>query len=312
MEKTKRALAATLLSVAVLLLASPYAAQMVAQTIYPPSGGGVSGLTCSATTCTFTLPVVVPDGSALAPSIRSATSADGFYFTPGSYIHATIAGLHRIRFSGFLDLVQNSGGVRIGAASDVIMVRDAAANLQLGNDADTAVAQTISAADSLGAGVTGGSLTLSGGAGGAGGATGNLVVGSPAVVGSNVTVLTDNTKAAFTKIAVANSAYGGGVFYYSLFCADASDRVTRSGLIPFSVQGGDSGTETCSIGTDAPTGDVTDNAKAFTTVTWTCADGGTNLVQFEVQADCTIGTPTDIHIDVLPFMPITKAVFPQT
>ena len=70
MERTKRALAATLLSVAVLLLASPGQAQ----TIYPPSGGSFVG-------GTLTSPLLLPDGTAAAPSLAfSSASGAGLYW----------------------------------------------------------------------------------------------------------------------------------------------------------------------------------------------------------------------------------------
>jgi hypothetical protein len=131
------------------------------------------------------------------------------------------------------------------------------------------------------------------------------------VQGSKSKALADNTKAAFEVVDIAAGSYGGGDVIYTLYCADASDRVSRSGRIPFAAQN-TGGTETCAVGTATSSGDVTNNAKSFSTVTWTCADGGTNKIQLEVQADCSIVTPTTLTIEYRVDMPKANAVTPQT
>lgn len=129
--------------------------------------------------------------------------------------------------------------------------------------------------------------------------------------GSKSTALADNTKKAFATVAVAAGSYVGGDIVYTLYCADASDRVSRSGRITFAAQN-TGGTETCAVGTPDTTGDVTNNAKAFTSATFTCADGGTNAIQIEVQADCTIATPTTLTIEHRFDQPVIATVTPAT
>ena len=114
--------------------------------------------------------------------------------------------------------------------------------------------------------------------------------------GSKSTALADDTKKAFATVPIAAGSYGGGDILYTLYCADANDRVSRSGRIPWAGQN-TGGTETCAVGTATSSGDVTNNAKAFTSATFTCADGGANAVQIEVQADCTIAAPTVLTIE---------------
>ena len=185
MERTKRALAATLLSVAVLLLASPYAAQMVAQTVRPPSGGGVSGLTCSATTCTFTLLGVFPDGSAAAPGIAFTTQTNTGLAYIANGIQFVTQGARRGYITASGGWVLERDFITFGATSDVLFNREAAATIQQGVDAATATAQVYKGPDSTGANVAGGNITLRAGAGTAGNATGGqLILGGGANAGT--------------------------------------------------------------------------------------------------------------------------------
>lgn len=131
------------------------------------------------------------------------------------------------------------------------------------------------------------------------------------IEGSKSFALTDNVKAAFETVAVAAGSYAGGDIIYTLYCADAADRVSRSGRVTFAAQN-TGGTETCAVGTPTTTGDVTNNAKAFTSAVFTCADGGANAIQLEVQADCTIAAPTTLTIEYRNDMPKTNTVTPGT
>jgi hypothetical protein len=138
----------------------------------------------------------------------------------------------------------------------------------------------------------------------------NIIV-SRGLQGSKSTALADNTKKAFVTVAIAAGSYVGGDIVFTLYCADAADRVSRSGRVTFAAQN-TGGTETCSVGTPDVTGDVTNNAKAFTSAAFTCADGGTNAIQIEVQADCTIATPTTLTIEHRLDMPTVATLTPAT
>ena len=134
---------------------------------------------------------------------------------------------------------------------------------------------------------------------------------SDSIQSSNSMTLVDNTKTTFATVDVAAASYGGGDVIWTLYCADAADRVSRSGRLPFAIQN-TLGTETCAVGTTSVTADVTNNAKAFTTVTFTCADGGANKIQLEVLADCTIAAPTALTIQYRLDMPKVNTVAPGT
>jgi len=115
-------------------------------------------------------------------------------------------------------------------------------------------------------------------------------------VGSLSKTLADNTKATFATMSLQTAdSYTGGDIIWTLYCADASDRVTRSGRLPWAAQT-TGGTTTCAVGTTSSSGDVTNNGKAFSSVTFTCADATGSTVQLEVQADCSIVTPTTLLI----------------
>jgi hypothetical protein len=132
------------------------------------------------------------------------------------------------------------------------------------------------------------------------------------IQGGKTMVLTDNTKTAYAFVDIAAGSYGGGDVGWTLECKDASDQVTRSGrLIGFSAQN-TGGTETCAPGTKVEGGDSSNNAKVFSAVTFTCADGGTNKVQLEVQADCSIAAPTTLTIEYRLDMPKINTVTPGT
>ena len=72
------------------------------------------------------------------------------------------------------------------------------------------------------------------------------------------------------------------------------------------------GTESCTIGAATSSGDSSNNAKTFAAVTFTCADGGANAIQIEVQADCSIAAPTTLTIQTRPAQAKFNVVTPQT
>jgi hypothetical protein len=211
-------------------------------------GGGGTGGTPSITEdntkvtiakpTTFTTgPILIPDGTAPAPSIAFST-----YPTVGISL-ASSAGFYWIgsgTISGYLHL----SGIRLPAASafswsstagptasaDLSLVRDTAATLQLGVDAATATAQTIKGSDSTGATIAGGDLTVKGGAGTSGIANGgNLLLsggdksstGEPGAV-RIVDGGTQPTCAAGIRGAIWYDAGGAGVADSISICAKAA------------------------------------------------------------------------------------------
>jgi len=139
---------------------------------------------------------------------------------------------------------------------------------------------------------------------------------SRSIQGSKSKALTDNGLVAFVKIAVPADDYAGGDVIYTLYCKDAADQVTRTGRVAFSAQAKTT-TSTCpatltTYGYNA--GDISNNAKTFTAVAFTClgsATAGNNLIQLQVQADCSITTPTSMTIEYRLDMPHLQTVTPQ-
>jgi hypothetical protein len=131
---------------------------------------------------TFTAPVLLSDGTVAAPAIASASEpGTGFYkYTANYWAFSTAGAVYILWGSGGIivrSTTQIGWSTSPGAgAADVILVRDAAAILQQGNDAATAVAQTLKGPDSTGATITGASLTLKGGAGTSGIANGGALI----------------------------------------------------------------------------------------------------------------------------------------
>ena len=318
METRRRALAATLLSVAVLLLASPYAAQMVAQTIRPPAGGGTAGLTCTVTTCTFTSAVSGTSAFFTGPVSIGNTSAAPYANLYGSA--ANTLAIHNGGTAGatqpqIVDIYNFCDGANCATGYSKMQLYSDGAYFYIkpigAGTGSTKILQIVATTAHTGNFFPGASDTYELGTSSAGGINWRYSRVSRSLIGSKSTALADNTKKAFATLTVAAGAYGGGDIIYTLYCADASDRVTQSGRLPISVQN-TGGTETCAVGTPITSGDSTNNAKAFSTVTFTCADGGTNMVQYEVQADCSIVTPTTLTIEHRFDMPKDSPVTPAT
>jgi len=156
---------------------SSYLTSATAASTYLPLAGG-----------TMTGALVLPAGSASAPSLTGSDTDSGIYFSTANQIDFTTGGTRRwyIDSTGTLQggsySIQLSGNTlgtfffarggdySIGASDDVTMSRDAAARMQMGRDhATTATNQTIKAHDVTTG--TGASLDLRGGNGSTAGGT---------------------------------------------------------------------------------------------------------------------------------------------
>lgn len=126
---------------------------------------------------TITAPIIGVAGTAAAPAY-AFTGATNFGFRySGSTVIVVINGTDTHFFTGSnFQIRSNSGAVYFGTGLDAAIGREAADSFQLGADAATAAAQTISAADSTGAGIAGAQLNLSGGTGGAAGEPGAVAI----------------------------------------------------------------------------------------------------------------------------------------
>lgn len=105
-----------------------------------------------------------PDGSAAAPSICFASTADGsgtgFWMPGNNQIYVAINGTSTVLFNSTSMLIPTANNI---SWSDLFLSRDNTATLQLGSDGASTVAQTIKAADGSGTDKDGSSLTLEGG-----------------------------------------------------------------------------------------------------------------------------------------------------
>lgn len=275
--------------------------------------------TTSAGAFTFTGPILLPDGTVAAPSAaRAVQPGTGMYFAADT-VKFGVAGTNTLNIgNSFISFPPNNIVIYMGATLDLSLGRKAAATLQMGDNAAAAVTpQILQAAASTGAGNAGATLTLRGGTPGAGGTQGNVNIDAPAITGYKTTSFTDNTLKAFVLIAVPADDYVGGEVVYTLYCKDAADQVIRSGVVSFAGQAkGTTATCPATLTTYGfATADISNNAKAFTTAPFTCrgsATAGNNLIQLELQPDCTIAAATDIHLDWQIIMTKPQGVLPQT
>lgn len=132
------------------------------------------------------------------------------------------------------------------------------------------------------------------------------------IQGAYPTTLVDNTIKTFAVVDVPSDSYAGGDVVWTVYCANATDRVARSGRLPWSAVN-DGGTETCVVGTTSSSGDAggTTGPPTFAGVTFACIDAGTNQIGLRVQADCSL-TPTTLTIQWRLDMPQPNTVTPQS
>lgn len=285
---------------------------------YYKSGLGSAG-SCTATACTFTVPILLPDGTLAAPGLafanqssvgiyRSATNQTTFS-QANSDLMTLLVSTVRITAGAFFGF---SSGSSASSAIDTMLTRDAAANFQLGTDAATATAQTISAADSTGAGNAGASLTLSGGSGGAGGATGAVVIGGPSLQGQSAKALTDNSATAFVRIAIPQtivSNYRGGEVVYQIYCDDDTNQASQAGTVKFTCHN-IAGTEACGFGTpDGVT--LGDGTATLAAPTFDATSGAADTIDLRVTSDCQGVVPNTHTFTYLMIMPLIANLIPQ-
>lgn len=164
------------LFLAALLFALPLAAQDGSWIrYYPPAG--IAQLSSSGTAITSTVPLLLPDGTVLNPSLSFALdTGTGIYRNSNNSVSFAASGVDGVRIGGALQIRSSWFLGWTIPTADLLLGRDAAATLQLGTDAATAIAQTLKGSDSTGAATAGGSLTLKGGAGTSGNANGGQLI----------------------------------------------------------------------------------------------------------------------------------------
>lgn len=168
-------------------------------------------------------PLLFQGGTMAAPGLAFASDpGHGFYRVGAGAIGLAYGGTlrHRWKSTDYLFL-SDTASIQLGTASDLILTREAAATLQLGADAASAISQTFKGADSTDNGTMGGVLTIRGGAGTAGDAKGgnlNLAGGAAFGAGEQGVVAIVDTG---TKPTCAAGLRGG--FWYEQGGAGVAD-----------------------------------------------------------------------------------------
>lgn len=230
---------------------------------------------------TVTGPILFPDGTAGAPSVAWASDADGtgtgFYRSNANTIGFSVNGtltaqLSAGTFSWPAAMVIGWHAGAVTGTPDLTLVRDAAATLQMGADANGAVVnQTFKACDGItGADIAGCKMTVAGGRATGAGAPGDFVIQTAKDLGTGTTAqtlfdrhyyrgmakaLTESSATTFVSINVPTTLTGaGGTINYCIYAADASDVQERCGEEDFAAAN-KGGTMTCStpniLGTEA-------------------------------------------------------------
>jgi hypothetical protein len=128
-------------------------------------------------------PILFPDGAVGAPSISFANDTDkGFYSSADNILAYTRASLIPFAISTTSMMLNSTytfgwtSGVSALSGADTFLGREAAATVQMGVDAATATAQIFKGADSTGATIAGGNLTIRAGSGTSGIANGGQLI----------------------------------------------------------------------------------------------------------------------------------------
>ena len=310
--------------------------------------GSLTGVTSTGTSTVFSTPILLPDGTAAAPSLAfSGNPSTGIYRTAAPSISFSIAGVQQFQFTnGQIWMPSNTANLVFGAAADLYVYRDAANTLALrnGTAAQTFnIYNTYTDASNYERGAlywNSNVLTLASQALGTGGARNiridssndNIILDtitadasdgrdigsavlwrnlylSRSIQGSKSKSLTDAGAAvSIWRIAVPTNGYAGGKVIFTANSTDGTDRLTTTGEVTFA--GADTaGTVTCGIGT--PYGLVTAYRRANTLLcTFTAVTSTTNC---DIQVTCTdnLAGAQTMAIESRLDMPTPNTVTPQ-
>ena len=225
----------------------------------------------------------------------------GFY-TSGSNNHMQL-GLAQLTFGSAYNV------------NDVILMREAAAILQLGVDVNgAAVAQTLKAHDGItGTDIAGANLTLAGGRGTGAGTAGNLRIQTavPVTTGTTAQILADrelfvgkprsvadNTATTLFTITLGDDTDGGGIVdFCSMATSATTDRQKTCGQIAFSgvdVTAG-AGGETCAA---AITGTNSTAVSVGALTVTAAATTGTDLCNIQITSDSSLNVAHIVRYSV--------------
>lgn len=275
----------------------------------PKGGGSGAGVT---------FPMNIPGGSGAAPSLRFSADQSGFWQRAATVFDASIAGIGTHEFSNgganvatglmlgnALALGWVSGTTPAGAG-DTIMVRDAAATIQMGIDVNGApVSQSIKGPDGItGTDLKGGNMTVAPGKGtGAGAAAAynvnrNLMLGTGTTAQSQANAETicesktlSNTSAtttALATVALASNAAGAVQVTISVQCNDGTnfDSDLLTSYVAYVNKAG-----AITFGTPVTTASAASNNSGSCTVAPTFT-AGASLINVNVTPVITTITPT--------------------
>lgn len=252
--------------------------QSSAQTLYQDNNSSIASQPlfdsryCKTAGCSMTGSLLLPDGTAAAPSMAFSSDADGSgtgLYRPGANIvGVALDGLERFRMwtgasAGYLNILTNTTGGAGGAlgfgatiaTADILLTRNAAANPQWGLNGAAPIAYTHNLAPSARAGtdtdVAGANATIQPGRG-TGAAAGtqlnanrNIVTttGSTAQASANAIVVcesktlsnTSATAQTLATIALASNSAGGATAFITVTATDGTnfDSETQSLNVSF-------------------------------------------------------------------------------
>ena len=188
----------------------------------------VTHLTVGGGTVTSAMPILVPDGTAAAPSMAWASQTNtGFFRLTADDISLSINGTRRFSFTADdFYLLTATPRIIFGTGVDTVLMRFAVANFQLGRAAAASpVAQTLSVQDGAGTDIAGTVWTLRANRATGAGAPGTIVLAaSAAALGTGTTLQT-----AVTHLTIGNSVVKLGASV-NLQQSNGTVRITDGGV----------------------------------------------------------------------------------
>lgn len=282
---------------------------------------GTAGLTSSGTAITSTVPILLADGTAAAPSLAIASDSNtGFYFSPGAgYLAYSYNGTERAAFAEASGLYFNSSfrvgwcpGAPTAGSCDLFLSRDATAVLGLRNSTNAQRLNVYNSFTTYGSNYGAFSIDAT--------ATGTDLIGTGAGAtaatgafrslqgGVSKTIVDAAAAVSFVRIAVPTGTSIGGDVIYTASSTDGTAPLTRQAR--WSFAGADTaGTVTCGVG--AEVGAATAYSRGNTLVcTMTAVTATTNC---DLQITCTdnLAAAQTVTFRWRLDMPIPATVTPQ-
>jgi hypothetical protein len=187
------------------------------------------GTDCIPATSFTVFPILAPDGSAAAPAYSFASDATlGLYRSAANVVGVSVAGTHSLSFG--------ANFIRMGAASDLILLRRAAATFNLGAaDAAAPIAQTLTVQGTTANDTAGAKFTLTGSQGKGTGSGGNIAIQTGVTAGAAATANTASDRDYFVAApkALTSGAGATGIFEIAIPTNNTSVGYTIDYVISF-------------------------------------------------------------------------------